>query len=80
MILYSSHNSSKRLKNSMMLCSSKCNALENFEADINIMYRTAKNITSEEKEIKILIFDDLMNKSIFKLSNSEMIMISMKIV
>ena len=63
-----------------MLCSSKCNASENFEADMNIMYRTAKSITSEEKEIEIVIFDDSMNESIFKLSDSEMIMILMKIV
>ena len=64
----------------MMLCSSKCNALKNFKANINIMYRTAKNIMNEKKEIKIVIFDDSMNKSILKLSDSEMIMISMKIV
>ena len=80
MILYSSHNFSKRLKNSMMLCSSKCNVSENFKADINIMYRITKNITNEEKKIEIIIFDDLMNESILKLSDSEMIMISMKIV
>ena len=63
-----------------MLCSSKCNVSENFEADINIMYRTAKSITSEEKKIEIIIFDDLMNENILKLSDFEMIMILMKIV
>ena len=80
MILYSSHNFSKRLKNSMILCSSKCNVSKNFETDMNIMYRTTKNITSEEEKIEVVIFDDLMNEDIFKLSDSEMIMISMKIV
>ena len=64
----------------MMLCSLKCNVSEDLETDMNIMYRTAKNITREEKEIEIVIFDDLMNENIFKLFNSEMIMISMKIV
>ena len=44
------------------------------------MYQIAKSITSEEKKIEIIIFDDLMNESIFKLSDSEMIMILMKIV
>ena len=80
MILYSSHNFSRRLKNSMILCSSKCNASENFKADINIMYRTAKNITNEKKEIKVFIFDDLINESILKLFDFKMIMISMKII
>ena len=63
-----------------MLCLSKCNASKNFEANINIMYRTAKNITSEKKEIEVVIFDDSMNENIFKLSDSEMIMISTKII
>ena len=63
-----------------MLCSSKCNASKNLEADISIMYRTAKNITNEKKEIEVVIFDDLMNENILKLSDSEMIMILMKIV
>ena len=44
------------------------------------MYRTAKNITDEEKEIEIIIFDDSMNEDIFKLLDFEMIMILMKIV
>ena len=63
-----------------MLCSSKCDASEDFETNMNIMYQTAKNITSEEKEIEIVIFDDLMNENILKLSDSEMIMILMKII
>ena len=63
-----------------MLCSSKCNASENFKADMNIMYRTAKNIINEEEKIKVVIFDNLMNENILKLSDSEMIMISMKII
>ena len=62
-----------------MLCSSKCNASENFEANMNIMYRITKSITNEEKEIEIVIFDDLMNKSILKLSDFEIIMILIKI-
>ena len=64
----------------MMLCSSKCNVSEDFETNMNIMYQTAKNITSEEKEIEIIIFDDSMNENILKLSDSEMIMILMKII
>ena len=63
-----------------MLCSSKCNALKDFKVNINIIYRTAKSITSKEKEIEVVIFDDSMNENIFKLSDSEMIMILMKIV
>ena len=63
-----------------MLCSSKCNVSKNFETDISIIYRTAKNITSEKKEIEIIIFDNLMNENIFKLFDFEMIMILMKIV
>ena len=63
-----------------MLCSSKCNVLKDFEADMSIIYRTAKNITNEEKKIEVVIFDDSMNESILKLSDPEMIMILMKIV
>ena len=63
-----------------MLCSSKCNASENFEANMNIMYRITKSITNEEKEIEIVIFDDLINENILKLSDSEMIMILIKII
>ena len=44
------------------------------------MYRTAKNITNEEKEIEVVIFDDSMSENIFKLFDFEMIMILMKIV
>ena len=74
-----SHNFSKRLKNSMMLCSSKCNVFENFEMNMNIMYLTAKDVAIEEKKIEIVIFENSMNEDIFKLSDSEMIIISMKI-
>ena len=34
---------------------------------------------SEKEEIEVVIFDDSMNEDILKLSDSEMIMISMKI-
>ena len=44
------------------------------------MYRTAKSITNEEKEIEVIIFDDLMNENILKLFDSKMIMILMKII
>ena len=80
MILYLSHNFSKRLKNSMILCSSKYNAFENLEASMNIMYLIAKSVAIEEKKIEIDIFKNSMNEDIFKLSDSEMIIISMKIV
>ena len=63
-----------------MLCSSKCNIFENFEANMNIIYLTAKDVAIEKKKIEIVIFKDLMNESIFKLSDSEMIIISMKII
>ena len=63
-----------------MLCSLKCNASENFEANINIMYQTAKKISSEEKEIEVIIFNNLMNEDILKLSDSEIFIILMKIV
>ena len=79
-ILYSSHNFSKRLKNSMILCSSKCNIFENFKMNMNIIYLIAKNVAIEKKKIKIVIFENLMNENILKLSDSEMIIISMKIV
>ena len=49
---YLSYNSSKHLKNSMILCSSKCNVLENFEANINIMYLIAKSVAIEKKILK----------------------------
>ena len=42
------------------------------------MYRTAKNIAIE-KEIEVIIFENSMNEDIFKLSDSEIIMISIKI-
>ena len=79
-ISYSSHNFLKRLKNSMILCSSKCNVFEDFETNMNIMYLIAKNVAIEEKKIKIDIFEDSMNENIFKLLDSEMIIISMKII
>ena len=44
------------------------------------MYRTAKSITNEEKEIEVIIFDHLMNENIFELFDFEMIIILMKIV
>ena len=79
-ISYSSHNFSKRSKNSIMLCLSKCNVFEDFEMNINIMYLIAKNVAIEEKKIKIVIFENSMNESILKLFDFEIIMISMKIV
>ena len=79
-ISYSSHNFSKRLRNSMILCSSKYNIFEDFEASINIMYLTAKDVAIEEKEIEINIFEDSMNKDIFKLPDFEVIIILMKII
>ena len=63
-----------------MLCSSKCNVFENFEMNMNIMYLTAKNIAIEEKKIEIVIFENLMNEDIFKLSDLKMIIILIKIV
>ena len=80
MISYLLHNFSKRLKNSMILCLSKYNAFENFKININIMYLTAKDVAIEEKKIKIVIFENSMNKSIFKLLDSEMIIILIKII
>ena len=64
----------------MILCSSKCNTFENFEASMNIMYLIAKNVAIEEKKIKIDIFKNLINENILKLFDSEMIIILMKIV
>ena len=78
--LYLSHNFSKHLKNSMILCSSKCNTFEDFEMSMNIIYLTAKDVAIEEKKIKIVIFKDSINENILKLSDFEMIIISMKIV
>ena len=64
----------------MILCSSKCNASEDFEMNMNIMYLTAKNVAIEEKKIEINIFKNLMNENILKLPDFEMIIILMKIV
>ena len=64
----------------MILYSSKCNASEDFEASMNIMYLTAKNVAIEEKKIKIVIFKNSMNENILKLFDSEMIIILIKIV
>ena len=64
----------------MILCSSKCNAFENFETSMNIMYLTAKDVTIEKKKIKIVIFEDSINENIFKLLDFEMIIILIKIV
>ena len=44
------------------------------------MYLTAKDVAIEEKKIKIDIFENSMNEDIFKLSDSEIIIILMKIV
>ena len=46
---------------------------------MSIMYLTAKDVAIEEKKIEIVIFENSMNKSIFKLLDSEIIIISMKI-
>ena len=78
-ILYLLHNFLKRLKNSIILCSSKCNASKNFETNINIMYLIAKSVAIERKKIKVVIFENLMNEDILKLSDFEMIIILMKI-
>ena len=79
-ISYSSHNFSKYLKNSMIVCSSKCNVFEDFKTNMNIMYLIAKNVAIEKKKIKIVIFENSMNENILKLFNFEMIIISMKII
>ena len=63
-----------------MLCLSKCNIFENFKASMNIMYLIAKSVAIKEKKIEIVIFEDLMNESIFKLPDSEIIIILMKII
>ena len=63
-----------------MLCSLKCNISEDFEASINIIYLITKDVAIKEKKIEIVIFKNLMNENILKLSDSEMIIISMKIV
>ena len=45
------------------------------------MYLIAKNVAIEEKKIEIVIFrENSINENIFKLFNSEMIIISMKII
>ena len=43
------------------------------------MYWTAKNIAIEKK-IEIIIFENLMNEDILKLSDSKIIIISIKII
>ena len=63
----------------MILCSSKCNASEDFEANMNIIYLTAKDVAIEKKKIKIVIFENSINENILKLFNFEMIIILMKI-
>ena len=63
----------------MILCSSKYNVFKDFEMSMSIMYLIAKDVAIEEKKIEIDIFKDLMNENIFKLSDSEMIIILMKI-
>ena len=47
---------------------------------MNIMYLITKNVAIEEKKIEIVIFENLMNESILKLFDSEIIIILMKIV
>ena len=44
------------------------------------MYLTAKSVAIEEKKIEIDIFKNSMNENIFKLFDSEIIIISMKII
>ena len=51
-ISYSSHNFLKRLRNLMILCSSKCNAFENFKIKMNIIYLIAKDVAIEKKNLK----------------------------
>ena len=63
----------------MILCSLKCNVFEDFEANINIMNQITKNIAIEKK-IKVVIFKNLMNESIFKLSDLKIIIILIKII
>ena len=79
MILCLSHNFSKRLKNSKILCSLKYNVFENFETNMNIMYLTAKNVAIKKK-FEIVIFKNLINESILKLFDFQMIIILMKII
>ena len=79
MISYLSHNFLKRFKNSMILYSSKCNVSEDFKINMNIIYRTAKDIAME-KEIEIIIFKNSMNENIFKLFDSKIIIILIKII
>ena len=55
MISYSSYCFSKRSRNSVMLCSSKCKIFEDFEASINIMYRTVEDMMSEDNTLEIKI-------------------------
>ena len=42
------------------------------------MYLIAKSVAIEKKKIKIIIFKNLMNENVFKLSDLEIIIISMK--
>ena len=44
------------------------------------MYLITKDVAIEKKKIKIVIFENSMNKNIFKLFDSEIIIISMKII
>ena len=44
------------------------------------MYLIAKSVAIKEKKIEIVIFENLMNENIFKLFDSEIIIISMKII
>ena len=64
----------------MILCLSKCKTFEDFEMNMNIMYLITKDVAIEEKKIKIVIFKNSMNENILKLSDFEIIIISMKII
>ena len=79
MISYLSHSFSKHFENSMMLYLSKCSVFKDFETNMNIIYWIAKNIAIEKK-LQVVIVENLMNEDIFKLSDSKMIIISIKIV
>ena len=46
---------------------------------MNIMYLIAKSVAIEEKKIEVDIFEDSMDENILKLSDSEVIIVSMKI-
>ena len=53
MIFYSLHCFSKPLRNFVILYSSNCKTSEDFEASINIIYRTVKNMMNENDTLEI---------------------------